>query len=68
MVFKKSFTLLVATATTPFFAFVSMIIFEQDCSLLEKKKLKKITKTNSSIDIKNHDTTTKDILEAILTY
>ena len=28
MVFKKSFTLLVATAPTPFFAFVS-IIFEQ---------------------------------------
>ena len=32
MVFKKSFTLLVATATTPFFAFVS-VMFEQDCSL-----------------------------------
>ena len=30
MVFKKSFTLLVATATTPFFSFV-LIIFEQYC-------------------------------------
>ena len=30
MVFKKSFTLLVATATAPFFAFV-LIICEQNC-------------------------------------
>ena len=34
MAFKKSFMLLVATATTPFFAFVS-IIFEQGCRLVK---------------------------------
>ena len=33
MVFKNSFKLLVATGTTPFFAFVS-IISEEDCILI----------------------------------
>ena len=37
MVFKKSFILLVATATMPFFAFVS-IIFEQDYSNQKSSK------------------------------
>ena len=55
MVFKRSFTLLVATATAPFFAFVS-IIFEQDCSnLFVEKKLgrRNVGSVDRALDIYN---------------
>ena len=37
MVFKKSFQLLVATGTTPFFTAVS-IIFAHDCTINKQKR------------------------------